>query len=266
MEKFNFIKMQGVGNDYIFIDERKHPVNSPEELAVFVSNRRFSVGGDGLVLIGNAENVDCKMTMFNSDGSRGATCGNALRCLGRILHGNRRSARVYRVLTDSGVRRVEVCAERVTVDMGTAQFKAKNLPVGVFVLPSNSKGMLFTSVSVGNPHAVSIVKNLDFDVTAVADEIAKSNIFPEGVNVEFAKVEGNTARIRVVERGSGETFGCGSGACAVASVMKKYGLIDKKKVEVISRGGSLFVEVDDDYSLALSGEAKKICKGVLYRG
>lgn len=261
--KINFFKMHGAGNDYIFVDERTFgSVTHPSKVVEIASKRRFSVGSDGLVLISEENGRSCRMRIFNADGSEGMTCGNALRCVGWYLHENGEGER-FTVATCSGDRVVTVSGDTVTVDMGRAVFRSPDLPpCGIFVMQSESEEFAFTTVSVGNPHAVAFVSHLDFNVGAVANELASSGIFPFGVNVEFALPRKLGAEVRVVERGSGETLSCGSGACAVAAAMKLHGLIDGR-AELHFRGGVLAVDVADDYGLKLSGSVEKSFEGVV---
>lgn len=256
--------MQGAGNDYVFVDEReKSVVENPAKSAVFVSNRRFSVGSDGLVLIQRSDVADCRMRIFNADGTEGAACGNALRCVGKYL-ADKSCRGSFAVETKGGVRRVEV-SEMVRAEMGRALFRADNLPpVGLFSMPSGGREYVFTAVSVANPHAVCFVEDFGFDLLAVAGDLQTAGFFPDGVNVEFAIPKERGAEVRVVERGSGETLSCGSGACAVAAAMVKYELAPKGKVELGFRGGMLDVYIGDDYSAELEGDAVLVCRGEYY--
>ena len=263
MGKLKFLKMQAVGNDYVFIDERKNEkLDNIPKIAENVSFRRFSVGSDGLVLITESKKADCGMRIFNADGSEAGVCGNALRCVGLYLHGDKKRDGQYSVETLSGIKRLSVHCGQVTVQMGEAVFRNEYLPpCGIFVMPRKSDEFVFTSVWVGNPHAVAFVPHLEFDVSSVAEELSSSGIYPQGVNVEFVIPQGDSAKMRVVERGSGETFGCGSGACAVAVAMKRHGLI-KDTVQISSKGGSVSVRVTNDYKVFLTGDAHYVFKGV----
>lgn len=262
MKELKFFKMQGAGNDYVFVDGRMENVEYPSRLAEIVSKRRFSIGSDGLVVILNSDTCDCKMQIYNADGSLGKTCGTAIRCVGKYVgEGLKRTE--LTVQTDSGVASVKICGDTVYCGMGRAEFRADNLPpVGLFVMPYGGKEFVFTAVSVGNPHAVAIVPDFNFDLLAVASELQNSGVFPEGVNVEFAVVAEGSATVRVVERGSGETFSCGSGACAVGAVLKRYGVAEGR-VRLKFLGGVLTVDVEDDYSLTLGGDANFVYSGVI---
>ena len=255
--------MHGAGNDYVFVNAAEGDGVDYSKLAVKLSNRRFSVGGDGFVALYKTDKADAKMVIYNADGSRAEICGNALRCVGRHLCGRKRRGE-FTVLTDAGVRTVRVDGEDIFADMGKARFRAENLPpVGIFLMPFKGEEMAFTAVSVGNPHAVAIVKSLDFDVLEVAEELESSGIFPYGVNVEFALPLGSGAKVRVVERGSGETLCCGSGACAVGAALVRHGLLPFGTAEMRFKGGSVRVGVDGDYSLTLIGGAEQSFKGVV---
>ncbi len=263
MEKIEFFKMHNRGNDYVFIDARRRAVPDPSRLAVEVSCRRFSVGGDGLVLITEAEGADAGMRIFNADGSEGAVCGNALGCVGKYLSETENLAEGS-VLTKSGIRRFRVDGD-VAVDMGKPLFRTKTLPsVGIFVLPHKGKEYAFTAVSVGNPHAVAVVSDEVNDPAGVAAELASSGLFPEGVNVEFARPTQNGAEVRVIERGSGETACCGSGACAVAAVLARHRILPYGEMTLVFYGGEVRVNVGEDSALRLHTEPVHVFDGVFY--
>ena len=258
--------MHGNGNDYVFIDARKTFTPHPERIAVLVSRRHFSVGADGLVLITESEIADCGMRIYNADGTEGATCGNALRCVAKYLYGKRKGNAVFLVETLSGVRKAEVYASgKVAVFMGKAAFLAENLPsVSVFTMPFESREYTFTAVSAGNPHAVAFVENFDFNAPRVARELQNSDFFPFGVNVEFAVASGAGLGMRVIERGSGENLCCGSGACAAACAAVRSGILPFGKIKVTCTGGEVEVTVGEDYSLILEGDAEFAFRGELY--
>lgn len=265
MQRLNFFKMQASGNDFLFVNCKDALLSDGQKIAENVCKRRFSVGGDGLITIENSLVADCKITVYNADGSIGKTCGNALRCVGVYLSGQTGKGE-YLVQTDCGVHSVKVEGKVASCKMGRALFRAENLPKAtIFVMPYGDRDYVFTAVSVGNPHAVAIVEDFNFDLNAVAVELAESGIFPEGVNVEFVVLCDGGARARVIERGSGETLSCGSGACAIAATLKLHGLTNGE-VKVFYSGGVIEAVVEEDYSVTISGEANLVCEGVVFYG
>ena len=253
-------KMQGLGNDYIYIDCTKTEVPEPEALARRISDRHFGVGSDGLVLILPCPEADFRMRMFNADGSESEMCGNASRCVAKYIHDRGLSDKEeIRLMTGAGLIGLKLNVkngktESVRVDMGEPVLEGKKIPVNVegnpvVGAPVKAKGQEFrmTCVSMGNPHAVIFVDDADsFDVHGVGARIETDPLFPRRTNVEFATVKDRThLRMRVWERGSGETMACGTGACAtlVASVLN--GLCDRKATLELN-GGPLTVEWDPE--------------------
>ena len=253
-------KMQGLGNDYIYIDCTKTEVREPEVLARRISDRHFGVGSDGLVLILPCKEADFQMRMFNADGSESEMCGNASRCVAKYIHDRGLSDQEeIRLMTGAGLILLKLnvkdgITESVRVDMGEPVLEGKKIPVSVDGNPVvgaaiQAKGQEFrmTCVSMGNPHAVIFVDDADsFDVHGVGAEIETNPLFPRRTNVEFVTVKDRThLRMRVWERGSGETMACGTGACAtlVASVLN--GLCDRKATLALN-GGPLTVEWDPE--------------------
>ena len=221
-----FTKMQGIGNDYVYVNCFEETVENPEKAAVFVSNRNFGIGSDGLILIQPSEKADCRMDMYNLDGSRGAMCGNGIRCGGKYVydHGITDKTEID-VETLSGIRHLSLHVkdgrvESVTVDMGSPEQTSQ---VSEQILVGDSE-FQFTGVSMGNPHAVvfldeaeSLGNSLEqLDIEAIGTLFEHHERFPDRTNTEFVEVldEGHV-RMRVWERGSGETLACGTGACAV---------------------------------------------------
>ncbi len=255
-----FTKMQGVGNDYIYVDARKQSVCDPNQLARQLSDRHFGIGGDGLVLILPATEVgaDVTMAMYNADGSEGLMCGNAVRCVAQWLieHGEVRG-NVVRIATKSGIKRIRRLRENYfSVDMGTATVGNAQL-AGIHDL---------TTVSVGNPHVVWF-PNFDitnYDIKRLGNRIEHSKIFPDGTNVEFVRVLGdNLLQMRVWERGSGETLGCGTGACAAALASVERGFCNREKlIRVQLPGGELAVDCSAEH-IRLLGPAFTVFHGVV---
>ncbi len=253
----NFWKMHGIGNDYIYFDCFDWQPDDPAALAVKLSDRHFSVGGDGVVLIMRSAVADARMRMFNADGSEGKMCGNAIRCIGKFLYEIKGMQKpVLKVETLSGIKTLSVNAENgvvrsVRVDMGAAELRPSRIPArfegerAVNVpLVADGKEYRVTCVSMGNPHCVTFVDDpysVDLEKTGPAFEHHAA--FPERVNTEFVRVDGrNELTMRVWERGSGETWACGTGACAVATAGVLNGFCDAgAEITVHLRGGDLSV-------------------------
>ena len=254
-----FYKMHGIGNDYVYIDCFNETVHDPSALAVAVSDRHFGVGSDGLILIRPSDVADCFMDMYNADGSRGRMCGNGIRCVARYLYdqGMVESPSVT-IETLSGIRHLKLnfdggCLRDITVDMGVPVLSPADIPalwgsedplVSVPV-QAGPHAVELTAVSMGNPHAVLFVGSVeDADVEGVGRAVESHPMFPEKVNVEFVEIlDRGTVRMRVWERGSGETMACGTGACASVVAGVLGGRLDRE-VLVHLRGGDLTVRWD----------------------
>ena len=267
-----FTKMQGIGNDYVYVNCFEETVADPAAVARFVSDRHFGIGSDGLILIGPSETADCRMDMYNMDGSRGVMCGNGVRCVGKYAfdHGlvpqDRRSLTVE---TLAGIKTIEFTAEeengrlvarRLTVDMGEARLTSE-LPEPINV---DGRDYSFVGISVGNPHAVYFMDSID-DLRL--DRIGPSfemhpRFQPDRVNTEFIQlVDRNHIRMRVWERGSGETWACGTGATASAAAAIMLGHTEDE-VEVELRGGSLVIRLDRESGhLFMTGPAVEVFRG-----
>ena len=244
-----FTKMQGIGNDYVYVNCFEETVEHPEEVARRVSDRHFGIGSDGLILICPSAVADCRMRMFNEDGSEGAMCGNGIRCVGKYAydHGIVDRTRIT-VETLGGIRHLDMQVEggRVTavqVDMGIPELTSA-LPEKIVV---EGRQLEFTGISVGNPHAVYVCDEIDsLDLERMGPAFETHQRFPDRVNSEFVQVlDRKHLRMRVWERGSGETWACGTGAtaCAVAAMM--LGLAEDR-VEVQLKGGTLEIYWDRD--------------------
>ncbi|MCL2088639.1 MAG: carbamoyl-phosphate synthase large subunit [Oscillospiraceae bacterium] len=273
-----FIKMQSCGNDYIYINCYNLEINSPESLSVFLSDRHTGVGGDGIVLILPSDIADARMRMFNLDGSEGNMCGNAIRCVAKYLYDNGIvDKKDIDIETLSGIRKLRLFTKNglvssVKVDMGAAELNPGKIPVNLegesIVARTVSIGgrqYEITCVSMGNPHAVVFVENADnLDISSIGPLFEHSGLFPERINAEFVEVtDKTTLKMRVWERGSGETRACGSGACAsvVAAVLNGY--CDKNtNVKVRLPGGDLIVEYTDQ-TVYLTGGCNKVFEGTV---
>ncbi len=270
-----FVKMHGAGNDYVYIDCMEQSVECSERLAINMSDRHFGVGSDGLVLIMPSAVADFRMRMFNADGSEAQMCGNASRCVGKYVYDNGLTDKTDISLeTKAGIKNLKLTAVdgkvvSVCVDMGEPELRPSFVPVSlpgkrVVSMPVEVAGRVYkmTCVSMGNPHAVIFVPCLDeVDVCTVGPEIEHHKIFPERCNVEFAEVLSSTEiRMRVWERGAGETWACGTGACAtlVAAVLNN---LTTKKVCLGLLGGNLDIEWKDDNHVYMTGGAVTVFNG-----
>lgn len=276
-QKLAFTKMEGIGNDYVYVwlEDLDTPLTDPAPLAVFMSDRNYGVGGDGLVLIGKSQKADFRMRMFNNDGSEGNMCGNASRCVGKYLYEHKHTDKTTITLeTKSGIRTLVLTAENgkvssVTVDMGKPVIKPADIPMkadgDTFInkeITVNGKAVKGTGVSMGNPHFVVPMQNIaSLDLPLIGPSFEHHELFPERVNTEFIEVVSRQkVRMRVWERGSGETLACGTGACAVlaACVLNKY---TDKKATVELRGGELIIEWADDGIIYMTGPARECFSG-----
>lgn len=272
-----FDKMQAAGNDYIYVNLFEERVSNPEELSRSVSDRHFGVGSDGVVLIGPDDVGDFSMRMFNADGSEGAMCGNAARCVGKYLYEKGLTTKTEIALnTKSGIKVLSLQVhpesnevESVTVNMGEAAFSDLAL-VAIpdlvnYPLSVDGREYDITFVSMGNPHVVMFMNDIDdIDIEKIGPLIEHHSLFPERTNVEFVEVIDDThLKMRVWERGSGETFACGSGACAslVAGVVTGR---CAPKASVRLKGGILQVEWEKNSNrVFLTGDAHFVFKGEL---
>ncbi len=266
-----FTKMEGCGNDYIYINCFEETVDNPQQLAIMMSERHFGVGADGIVLIMPSDEADFRMRMFNADGSEGEMCGNASRCLGKFVYdrGLTNKTRIS-MSTLAGIKYLELhikdgVVDTVTVDMGEPIFEGKKIPtasnkqfVQKELLHSEDKTFEMTCVSMGNPHAVTYVENTDnFPVEKYGKPLEVHDFFPNKTNVEFVQViDRNHLKMRVWERGSGETMACGTGACGVVVATAKNGICERE-VDVMLLGGTLHIKWDEkDNHVYMTGEAR----------
>ncbi len=270
--------MHGLGNDYIVIDNREEKISGKQaaELAKRLCERRFSVGADGLLLASNSKVGDVKMRIYNADGSEAEMCGNGIRCFARYCYENRVVKKnEFSVETLSGIKNVLLTLQHrkvsaVKVDMGSPNWERSSLPmVGQGTCINENLGVdgevyKVTCLSMGNPHCIIFVDKVDdFPVEQIGRKIENHKTFPKRTNVGFVQVlNPHELKLRVWERGCGETLGCGTGACAAVAAANKLGKVESKvTVHVLS--GDLQVEVDK--SLFLSGAAEKVFEGKLFK-
>ena len=273
-----FTKMHGIGNDYIYINCFQEKVSDPEKLSVFLSDVRFGVGSDGLVLILPSDKADFRMRIFNADGSEAMMCGNATRCIGKYVYDMGMTTKTEISLeTNSGIKYLTLYPgadgkiESVKVDMGKAILVPKEIPVDspldrFIAQPVTVDGTEYamTCVSMGNPHAVVFLPEIDsLDLEKIGPSFEHHPLFPDRVNTEFVRViDAHTLQMRVWERGSGETFACGTGTCAtvVAAVLNGY---CKKEEEILVhlRGGDLRIIYHEDDTVTMIGPATYVFEG-----
>ena len=278
MPQVKFTKMHGIGNDYVYINCFEQQIDNPSELAKEMSPRRFSVGADGVILICPSEVADAKMRMFNLDGSEGKMCGNGIRCVGKFVYDNGIAKKqTVTVETLSGIKTLYITekgglADTITVDMGKAELDPKKIPVITdcesiidTAVMAGSKYYNITAVSMGNPHAVTFCDEIDsLNLEEIGPHFEHHEIFPQGVNTEFIRViDENALQMRVWERGSGETFACGTGACAavVAAVVNGYCKHDTE-ITVHLVGGDLFITYKSDGTVLMRGGATTVFDGI----
>ncbi len=276
--RVEFTKMQGSGNDYIYINCLENEINYPESLSVVLSDRHFSIGGDGVVLICKSDIADAKMRMFNLDGSEGKMCGNAIRCVAKYLYDNKIIPKTTMTIdTLSGIKELFLNTQNglvssVKVNMGKAELDPEKIPVkmkGDQVVNApyiiDDKEYNITCVSMGNPHAILFYDEVDMlDLEKLGPKFENDPLFPERVNTEFIKViDSKTLKMRVWERGSGETLACGTGACAAVVAAVLNGYCNKgEDVKVILLGGELVVNYTDE-CVYMTGGCTKVFEGVI---
>ena len=277
MQTFKFTKMHGAGNDYIYVNCFEEKVEDINATAKAVSDRHFGIGSDGLVLICPSDKADFKMDMYNSDGSQAEMCGNATRCVGKYVHD--------RGLTDKTEITLETLAgikilkfnlndkgevETVQVNMGEPELVPKNIPIDSeldrFIqedVTVDGKTYKVTGVSMGNPHAVTFIDDTDsLEIEKIGPKFENHPLFPRRINTEFAQiVDDKTIKMRVWERGAGETLACGTGACATMVAANLSGLVGDE-ADLVLLGGTLHIKWDkNDNCVYMTGPAAFVFDG-----
>ena len=271
-----FTKMHGCGNDYVYVNCFEETVENPSDVARFVSDRHYGIGSDGLILICPSEIADFRMAMYNLDGSEGKMCGNGVRCIAKYVYDHHLTDKTRISLeTLGGIKYLDLNikdgkVETVKVDMGEPILKPEEIPVNiskesVINEPVDVEGLTWnmTCISMGNPHAVVFVDDTkSLDLEKIGPSFEKHAIFPEQVNTEFVHViDRNTVDMRVWERGSGETFACGTGACATAMACILNGKTDDE-VLVHLVGGDLLIQYDRETNhIFMTGPATEVFSG-----
>lgn len=276
--KLKFSKMHGISNDYVYVNGFTEKVENPERVSQMISDRHTGIGSDGLVLILPSEQADLRMRMFNADGSEGAMCGNATRCIGKYAyeHGLVKNKELT-LETKSGIKYLSLTVEDgkvvlVKVDMGKAILNPADIPVllegeQIVSQPIVADGVEYriTCVSMGNPHAVIFVDEdvMNLDLNKIGPGLENHPLFPERINTEFVRViDDHTLEMRVYERGSGETWACGTGACATVVAAVLNGHVKKDEdITVRLRGGDLMIRWAEDGTVFMTGPATHVFDG-----
>lgn len=272
-----FSKMHGIGNDYIYVNCFEEKVSEPEKISVVLSDRHKGIGSDGLVLIMPSEIADFRMRIFNADGSEAMMCGNATRCIGKYVYDMGLTDKTEVTLeTNSGIKYLKLFlsdgkVDMVTVDMGKAILVPRDIPVDSdlesFVsqpLEVGGKEYKVTCVSMGNPHAVIFTEGIDsLELEKIGPLFENHKLFPNRINTEFVEViDSHTLKMRVWERGSGETFACGTGTCATVVAAVLNGICPKdEEVLVHLRGGDLRIIWKNDGTVLMTGPAEYVFEG-----
>lgn len=272
-----FTKMHGIGNDYVYVNAFEEKIDDPVKAAIFLSDRHFGVGSDGLILIKPSEIADCEMEMYNADGSKGEMCGNGIRCVAKYVYEYGICKKTdLSVATGSGVKQLKLTVNNdivnlVRVNMGNPELICSKIPVTfpkekMINEPLEVEGNLYnvTCVSMGNPHCVIFVDEdvRKLDLPNIGPKFENHPIFPKRINTEFLNViDRNHMRMRVWERGSGETLACGTGASASAVAAVINGLVDNE-VEIELLGGKLNISYDqNEGNVYMNGPATIVFDG-----
>ncbi|WP_300134385.1 diaminopimelate epimerase [Duncaniella sp.] len=280
MELISFTKMHGIGNDYIYINCMESVPDRLPELAEEMSDRHFGVGGDGIVLICPSDKADFRMRMFNNDGSEARMCGNASRCIAKYVHDHKLTEKTRISLeTLSGIKVLSLNmstsgeVESVTVDMGEPELTASAVPVSCGsermveeTVATSCGDVKVTAVSMGNPHGVVFVDRIeDVPFDTLGPELEKHPMWPDRANIEFLQIiSSSEARMRVWERGTGETLACGTGACASAVAAALTGRCGRE-VTIHLRGGDLDIRWAENGHVMMTGSATEVFEGNYYR-
>lgn len=279
MQTFKFTKMQGAGNDYIYVNCFEEKIENINTVAKMVSDRHFGIGSDGLVLICPSDVADFRMDMYNSDGTQAEMCGNATRCIGKYVHDKGLTDKTTVTLeTLAGIKILNLNLDEngevdtVCVNMGSPELVPANIPIDSklnrFVQESvivDGEEYKVTGVSMGNPHAVTYVDSVDdVDIEKIGPKFETHTLFPRKINTEFAQiVDRNTIKMRVWERGTGETLACGTGACATLVAANLSDLVDDE-ADLVLLGGTLHIKWDkEDNNVYMTGPARFVFDGII---
>lgn len=280
--KMEFTKMHGTGNDYVYVNCMEQELPNPGAISEYISHRRFGIGSDGLIMICKSDVADFKMRIFNADASEAKMCGNGSRCIAKYVYDKGLTDKTtFTLETLSGIKTIDVFlgedgkVAEASIDMGEPIFKCADIPMISDHFMFVDQGLVLeedvvyngTAISVGNPHFVTFVDDVDaLDLEKLGPKFEKHKLFPENVNTEFVQViDKNTVKFRVWERGSGETWACGTGATAVCVATIMLGHAGKKGEEltVIAKGGTLKLTHLANNHVILRGPAVTVFEGVI---
>jgi len=261
-----FIKMNAVGNDFIIFDARKNPVELTTQQISSISKRQ-NIGCDQLIIIKKSDFADCLMSIYNSDGSQSGACGNATRCVAGLLFEENSQLQNIKIAVGNQILECQKINNLIAVNMGQPKFSWDKIPLSQEIDSQNIKlfGYKFSTMNIGNPHAVTFIKNTisDAEFFEVGPKVENNPIFPQKTNVEFAKIiNDNLIEVRVWERGSGETLACGSGACAVATLAMKHNLVKSNSTTIRYKGGDIIIKLEEQ-SIIMIGDYNKIFEGTI---
>ena len=276
MSVIRFTKMQGLGNDYIYVNVMEYPISNPEQFSIRWSDRRKGIGSDGLIMIGRSAIADFSMRIFNADGSEARMCGNGARCVGKYLHDKGLTSKTeIRLDTLSGIKILNLHlgadgkVDTVTVNMGKGLPLKVNHGSGTLIGEKLNVGegpTICSAIDMGNPHLVMFVKDAEkAHVSEVGPFMEHNAMFPDRANIEFAQIlDRKHIRMRVWERGSGITFACGTGACATAVASAMQGYTDADGCDVIMDGGTLTVSWNpESKEVLMTGAAEFVFEGTV---
>ena len=280
MKELRFTKMHGISNDYVYFSTFDQQIDDPEALAIRLSDRRTGIGGDGIILVCPSDIADAKMRIFNADGSEGMMCGNGIRCVGKFVYDKGLvppEKTTVTIDTLSGIKTLQLTVmdgkvQSARVDMGAAILKPADIPAvyegdKMIDAPLTVDGKVWhiTAVSMGNPHCVTFVDDVDgLELEKIGPPFENHPAFPDRVNTEFVKViDDHTLQMRVWERGSGETWACGTGACATVVAACENGYCKKgEDITVKLRGGDLVINYTDE-TVIMTGPASTVFEGTV---
>lgn len=278
MDKNFFVKTHGLGNEYIVIDSKNVTFELNQKAITRICNVNFGVGSDGILLLVDSDRADIGLQIFNPDGSEAEKSGNGLRIFCKYVFDYKvLDKKEFTVETKGGIVKATIeetvngKAKIITVDMGQAIFKSDLIPtkfetpeVDNAAIEANNKSFQVNCVSVGNPHCVILKEDLSIEeIKQFGPFLENHKMFPNRINVQFAKViNRNEVEVLIWERGAGFTLASGSSSCAVASVLKKKGLVDEN-ITIKMQGGTLKINVDADFNIRMTGEVREICSGIL---
>ena len=262
-----FTKMHGLGNDFIVVDAIRNSIPDPADLARRICQRRFAIGADGLILIGESDCADASMRIYNSDGSEAEMCGNGIRCVAKYLYDSGLCKKTDMAIdTLAGIKPIRLCVDgaavlTATVDMGEPEFEPAHVPVKAETnrvrIQLDGHALDFFCVSMGNPHAVTFDLFPDEDAfLRYGAELERHPLFPARMNVEFCRLDGpDSVTVKVWERGAGSTLACGTGSCAVLAAGVELGLL-RRSADIHLPGGTLHNEWRDDGHIYMTGPAE----------